>query len=113
MVCDDGQGAVPIDFHERAAVRLRRRTRRGARHPRSLRERVETTTAQTMPVLANVLLAARAGRIHITVTDLEVAKFHVDEEGGAGGHLRGSGRLRPERHNLSVLGQVWDGAGLR
>ena len=40
------------------------------------------------------------------------AKFHVDEEGGAGGHLRGGGRLRPERHNLAVLGQVGDGAGL-
>jgi DNA polymerase III subunit beta len=27
---------------------------------------------QTMPVLANVLLAARDGRLHITGTDLEV-----------------------------------------
>ncbi len=28
------------------------------------------------------------------------------------GHLRGGGRLRPERHDLAVLGQVGDGAGL-
>ena len=40
------------------------------------------------------------------------AKFHVNEEGSAGGHHRGGGRLELERHNLAVLGQVGDGAGL-
>ena len=50
----------------------------GAAGPRALRERVEPATA---------------------------AKFHVNEEAGARGHLRGRGRLRPERHNLAVLGR--------
>src|SRR6266536_3397544 len=40
------------------------------------------------------------------------AKLHVDEKAGAGGHLRGGGRLRPERHYFAVLGLVRDGAGL-
>ena len=40
------------------------------------------------------------------------AKFHVKEERGAGGYLRGGGRSRPERHNLAGLGQVGVGAGL-
>src|SRR5712671_2416015 len=74
---DDCEGAVPIDLHERAAVPLRRRTRRGAWHPRTLRERVEAVTA---------------------------AKLHVNDKGGARGHLSGGGRLRPERHNLAVFG---------
>ena len=43
---------------------------------------------------------------------MTAAKFHVDEEAGAGGHLLGGGRLRPERHHLAVLGPVGDGAGL-
>ena len=88
MVSDDSEGTVPVDLHNRAAVRLRRRTCRRARHPWALRERVETATA---------------------------AKFHVDEQAGAGGHFRGGGRLRPaglELNNLAVLGKVGDRAGL-
>jgi hypothetical protein len=52
-VHDDGEGAVPIDFDQRAGVRQRRRTRRVADREDTLRESVETAAA----------------------------KFHVNEEG--------------------------------
>ena len=82
-VHDDGEGAVPVDLDERAGVR-HRITRVNIRVDRAVREGVETAAA----------------------------KFHVKEEGGAGGYLRSGGRSRPERHNLAGLGQVGVGAGL-
>ena len=59
-VRDDGEGAVPFDLYERAGVWLQPENPQGHPATPALRERVETMTA---------------------------AKFHVDEEGGAGGHL--------------------------
>src|SRR6266436_850801 len=84
-VHDEGEGAVPVDLDERAGVVLRRSSRRAPDREDTLREGVETVAA---------------------------AKFHVNEEGGARSHLRGGGRLRPERYNLAVLGQVGNRAGL-
>src|SRR5438552_13850693 len=62
---DDGEGAVPVDLDERAGVRQCRRTRRAADWENTLRESVETAAA----------------------------KFHVNEEWGARGNLRGGGRV--------------------
>src|SRR5216683_4259221 len=85
IIQDDSESTVPVDRHERAAVRLRGRTWRSAGNPRALRERVELATA---------------------------AKFHVDQKAGAGGYFGSRRRLRPERHNLAVLRLVRDRAGL-
>src|SRR5262245_42519576 len=76
-VRNDSEGAVSVDFHERAGVRLCRRARRGTRHAGSLREGVETMAR---------------------------AKFHVYKEGCTRGHLGCGRRLLPdrERHNLAV-----------
>ena len=74
-VHDDGECAVPVDLDERAGVR-HRITRVNIRVDRAVREGVETAAA----------------------------KFHVKEEGDAGGYLRSGGRSRPERHNLAGLG---------
>src|SRR5206468_7067218 len=81
---DDGEGAARGDLDERAGVRQCRRTRIAADREDALRESVETAAA----------------------------KFHVNEEWGACGNLRGGGRVWPERHNLAVLRQVGDRAGL-
>src|SRR6266581_2600425 len=83
-VHDDGECAVPVDLDERAGVR-QRITRVDIRVDRAVRQGVETAAA---------------------------AKFHVKEEGDAGGYLRSGGRFRLERHNLAGLGQVGVGAGL-
>ena len=82
---DDGEDAAPVDLDERAGVRQCCRTRIAADRKDTLGEGVKTVAR---------------------------AKFHVNEEASAEGHLRGGGRVRPERHNLAVLGQVGDGAGL-
>src|SRR5881397_2453383 len=81
---DVGEGAVPVDLDECAGVRQCRSSRRAADREDTLREGIKTVAG---------------------------AKFHVNEEGSAGGHHRGGGRLGLERHNLAVLGQVGDGAG--
>ena len=82
---DNGEGAVLVDLHQGAGVRQRRSTRLVADLKVTLRQGIESATA---------------------------TKFHVDDEASAGGHLRGNERLRPERHNLAVLRQVGDRAGL-
>jgi hypothetical protein len=72
---DDGEGAIPIDLHERAGVRQRRRTLWATRRV-PLREAVETAMW---------------------------AKFHVDEEAGAGGGCLGYSSLCKMCPDVSCL----------
>src|SRR3974390_653183 len=65
---------------------------------------------QTMPVLANVLLAARDGRLHITGTDLEVELVAASTVSGQqpgdgtvpGRKLLDIFRSRPEKTNITL-----------
>ena len=67
---DHREGTVPLDLHEGAGVRQRRRTRLVADLEVPLRQGIQSATA---------------------------AKFHVDQEASARSHLRRRERLWPER----------------
>ena len=68
-------------------------------------------TARIVPTLTPATLTSSPGASWV-VEIATAAELHVHQERGARGHHRGGGRLRPERHDLTIPGQVGDGAGL-
>jgi len=56
--------------------------------------------------------AAGPGALGEGIQRAAAAELHVNKQRAARGHLRGGGRLRPERDHRAGAGQVGDGAGL-
>ena len=59
---------------------------------------------QTMPILANVLLAAKSGRLSVTATDLEVELVATSEATCSAGRSHGAGP-QVARHLPRVAGR--------